>query len=126
MRVNAYGPMLCEARIAFQDKTETTVGRYLDFEGTNHQPWIVGETRGCEKAYLLKSPFGLLASPARYGSRWWQAMLLLVPNVSPVRDRTGSGTFLGKSPTNPEMREGNGAQGRDRTIDTAIFNSDLS
>jgi len=35
--VNAYGPMLCEARIIFQDGTETTVGRYLDFEGTSYR-----------------------------------------------------------------------------------------
>lgn len=35
--VNAYGPMLCEARITFQDATEITVSRYLDFEGTNYR-----------------------------------------------------------------------------------------
>lgn len=35
--VNAYGPMLCEARITFQDGAETTVNRYLDFEGTNYR-----------------------------------------------------------------------------------------
>lgn len=33
--VNAYGPMLCEARIIFHDGMETTVSRYLDFEGTS-------------------------------------------------------------------------------------------
>lgn len=36
-RVNAYGPMLCEARILFQDGSETTVSRYLDFEGTDYK-----------------------------------------------------------------------------------------
>jgi hypothetical protein len=37
VRVNAYGPMLCEARIVFHDGTETFVSRYLDFEGTNYR-----------------------------------------------------------------------------------------
>lgn len=37
VRVNAYGPMLCEARIIFHDNTETTVSRYLDFEGTDYR-----------------------------------------------------------------------------------------
>lgn len=37
VRVNAYGPMLCEARIIFHDNSETTVSRYLDFEGTGYQ-----------------------------------------------------------------------------------------
>lgn len=37
VRVNAYGPMLCEARIIFHDSTETTVSRYLDFEGTDYK-----------------------------------------------------------------------------------------
>ena len=37
VRVNAYGPMLCEARILFHDGTETTVSRYLDFEGTSYR-----------------------------------------------------------------------------------------
>lgn len=32
--VNAYGPMLCEARVVAQDGSDTTVSRYLDFEGT--------------------------------------------------------------------------------------------
>jgi hypothetical protein len=36
-RVNAYGPMLCEARILFHDGSETTVSRYLDFEGTDYR-----------------------------------------------------------------------------------------
>jgi hypothetical protein len=36
-RVNAYGPMLCEARIIFYDGSETTVSRYLDFEGTDYR-----------------------------------------------------------------------------------------
>jgi hypothetical protein len=34
---NAYGPMLCEARIIFHDDTETTMSRYLDFEGTSYR-----------------------------------------------------------------------------------------
>lgn len=37
VRVNAYGPMLCEARIIFHDGAETTVSRYLDFEGTDYR-----------------------------------------------------------------------------------------
>lgn len=37
VRVNAYGPMLCEARIVFHDGVETTVSRYLDFEGTSYR-----------------------------------------------------------------------------------------
>jgi len=37
VRVNAYGPMLCEARVIFHDRTETTVSRYLDFEGTDYR-----------------------------------------------------------------------------------------
>jgi len=37
VRVNAYGPMLCEARIIFHDDSETTVSRYLDFEGTDYR-----------------------------------------------------------------------------------------
>lgn len=37
VRVSAYGPMLCEARIIFHDGTETTVSRYLDFEGTSYR-----------------------------------------------------------------------------------------
>lgn len=35
--VNAYGPMLCEARVVFHDGRETTVSRYLDFEGTSYR-----------------------------------------------------------------------------------------
>jgi hypothetical protein len=37
VRVNAYGPTLCEARIVFHDGSETTVSRYLDFEGTDYR-----------------------------------------------------------------------------------------
>jgi len=37
VRTNAYGPMLCEARIIFHDGSEATVSRYLDFEGTNYR-----------------------------------------------------------------------------------------
>jgi hypothetical protein len=36
VRVNAYGPMLCEARIILHNGSETTVSRYLDFEGTGY------------------------------------------------------------------------------------------
>jgi len=37
VKTNAYGPMLCEARIIFHDGTETTMSRYLDFEGSNYR-----------------------------------------------------------------------------------------
>jgi hypothetical protein len=37
VKTNAYGPMLCEARIIFHDGAETTISRYLDFEGTNYR-----------------------------------------------------------------------------------------
>jgi hypothetical protein len=37
IRINAYGPMLCEARVIFHDGSETTVSRYLDFEGTGYR-----------------------------------------------------------------------------------------
>lgn len=37
VKVNAYGPMLCEARIIFHDGSDTTVSRYLDFEGTSYR-----------------------------------------------------------------------------------------
>lgn len=37
VKTNAYGPMLCEARVIFHDGSETTVSRYLDFEGTNYR-----------------------------------------------------------------------------------------
>lgn len=37
VKVNAYGPMLCKARISFHDGSETTVSRYLDFEGTSYR-----------------------------------------------------------------------------------------
>lgn len=37
IRINAYGPMLCEARIIFHDGSQTTVSRYLDFEGTGYR-----------------------------------------------------------------------------------------
>ncbi len=37
VRVIAYGPMLCEARVIFHDASESTVSRYLDFEGTNYR-----------------------------------------------------------------------------------------
>jgi hypothetical protein len=37
VRNNAYGPMLCEARIVFHDGSETTMSRYLDFEGTDYR-----------------------------------------------------------------------------------------
>lgn len=34
VRVNAYGPMLCEAHLLFHDGSKAIVNRYLDFEGT--------------------------------------------------------------------------------------------
>jgi hypothetical protein len=37
VRTNAYGPMLCEARIIFHDGAETTMSRYMDFEGTDYR-----------------------------------------------------------------------------------------
>lgn len=37
VRINAYGPTLCEARIVFHDGTEASVSRYLDFEGTGYR-----------------------------------------------------------------------------------------
>jgi hypothetical protein len=37
VRINAYGPTLCEALIIFHDTTDTTVSRYLDFEGTGYR-----------------------------------------------------------------------------------------
>ena len=36
VKVNAYGPMLCEARIVFHDKSEITTSRYLDFDSTDY------------------------------------------------------------------------------------------
>ena len=44
VKINAYGPTLCEARIIFHDSTEVTVSRYLDFEGTGYRfdPATVG------------------------------------------------------------------------------------
>lgn len=37
VKVTAYGPMLCEARIVFHDSTEVVTNRYLDFEGTEYK-----------------------------------------------------------------------------------------
>jgi hypothetical protein len=37
IRTTAYGPTLCEARIAFHDGSETIVTRYLDFEGSGYR-----------------------------------------------------------------------------------------
>ncbi|RXH16588.1 hypothetical protein EAS56_06245 [Bradyrhizobium guangzhouense] len=37
VKTNAYGPMLCEARVVFHDGSETSVSRYLDFEGTGYR-----------------------------------------------------------------------------------------
>lgn len=37
VKVNAYGPMLCEARIVFHDGSEAITNRYLDFEGTGYK-----------------------------------------------------------------------------------------
>jgi hypothetical protein len=36
IRVTAYGPTLCEARLIFHDGSEAQVDRYLDFEGTGY------------------------------------------------------------------------------------------
>jgi hypothetical protein len=53
VRVNAYGPMLCEARILFHDGTETTVSRYLDFEGTSYR--FKSETNAADVENLKRS-----------------------------------------------------------------------
>jgi len=37
VRINAYGPILYEARIIFHGQAEATVSRYLDFEGTGYR-----------------------------------------------------------------------------------------
>ncbi len=37
VRIDGYGPTLCEALIVFHDGTETHVSRYLDFEGTGYR-----------------------------------------------------------------------------------------
>lgn len=37
VRINAYGPTLCEARIIFHDGQTATVSRYLDFEGSGYR-----------------------------------------------------------------------------------------
>ncbi len=49
VRVTAYGPMLCEARIIFHDFSESTVCRYLDFEGTNYRFNVATNTADAEK-----------------------------------------------------------------------------
>jgi hypothetical protein len=36
IRTTAYGPTLCEAKIAFHDGTMAIMNRYLDFEGTGY------------------------------------------------------------------------------------------
>jgi pYEATS domain-containing protein involved in immunity len=36
VKLNAYGPMLCEAKILFHDGSEALTNRYLDFEGTGY------------------------------------------------------------------------------------------
>jgi hypothetical protein len=55
-RVNAYGPMLCEARIIFHDGTETTVSRYLDFEGADYR--FRAETNKTDEEKLKKRQEG--------------------------------------------------------------------
>lgn len=37
VKITAYGPTLCEARIKYHDGREATLNRYLDFEGTGYQ-----------------------------------------------------------------------------------------
>ena len=37
VRLSAYGPTLCVARVRFHDGTEATLTRYLDFEGTGYK-----------------------------------------------------------------------------------------
>lgn len=37
VKLSAYGPMLCEARIVFHDGSEALTNRYLDFEGTGYK-----------------------------------------------------------------------------------------
>jgi hypothetical protein len=37
VKINAYGPSLCQARIIFHDNSEMTQERYLDFEGTGYR-----------------------------------------------------------------------------------------
>lgn len=37
VKINAYGPTLCEARVVFQDGAEVIFNRYLDFEGTDYR-----------------------------------------------------------------------------------------
>jgi len=49
VRVTAYGPMLCEARIVFHDGSETKVNRYLDFEGTSYRFSIATNAADIEK-----------------------------------------------------------------------------
>ncbi|MHB1102802.1 MAG: pYEATS domain-containing protein [Devosia sp.] len=36
IRIDAYGPTLCEAVVQFHDGSSVTCSRYLDFEGTNY------------------------------------------------------------------------------------------
>jgi hypothetical protein len=49
VRVTAYGPMLCEARIIFHDESQTTVSRCLDFEGTSYRFRIETNAADLEK-----------------------------------------------------------------------------
>jgi prokaryotic YEATS domain len=49
VKTNAYGPMLCEARIIFHDGTDTHVSRYLDFEGTGYRFSNATNTSDIEK-----------------------------------------------------------------------------
>ena len=97
--VNAYGPMLCEARIVFNDGTETTVSRYLDFEGTSYRfasdtnaadavkagttfgrsPVTAYNDRGKMRRYALALVVSLLASgvTAQQETKWTARAKLL-------------------------------------------------
>jgi hypothetical protein len=58
VRTNAYGPMLCEARIVFHDGSDTNVSRYLDFEGTGYRFSAVTNTTDLEKIKLRAEDAG--------------------------------------------------------------------
>ncbi|WIW45732.1 pYEATS domain-containing protein [Bradyrhizobium sp. 62B] len=49
VRTNAYGPTLCEARIVFHDGSETSVSRYLDFEGAGYRFSVATNESDAEK-----------------------------------------------------------------------------
>jgi hypothetical protein len=58
VKVTAYGPMLCEAKIIFQDGTETLTNRYLDFEGTGYK--FAADTVTSDQKMLSTKKRGLL------------------------------------------------------------------